>query len=250
MNLQKTTGESIQIALEDTGHYCFNLLRFLRTQGYPTFSYNPLLIKEFAKHQSLRKTKTDKKDALTIARKLREDTDKQLFEAQTNMIELKYATRNVSRIKEQCTKQKVNYTRILDILFPELAPFLGGANAKHDAFVYAILKEFPTPRKLAAAHLTRLTTLISKNSRGRYGREVALQLKELAVQSIGSISAVLEFELLQTIDAIAYFTNLRKAADKEVEKLMKEIDSPLLTIPGIGLTLGSIILAEIRSIST
>lgn len=49
-NLQKTTEEDIQIALEDTGHYCFNLLRFLRNQGYPTFSYNPLLIKEFAKH--------------------------------------------------------------------------------------------------------------------------------------------------------------------------------------------------------
>ncbi|OTO01316.1 IS110 family transposase [Enterococcus sp. 5B3_DIV0040] len=32
-NLQKTTGEDIQIALEDTGHYCFNILRFLRTQG-------------------------------------------------------------------------------------------------------------------------------------------------------------------------------------------------------------------------
>lgn len=66
-NLQKTTGEDIQIALEDTGHYCFNILRFLRAKGYPTYSYNPYLIKEFAKNQSLRKTKTDKKDAMTIA---------------------------------------------------------------------------------------------------------------------------------------------------------------------------------------
>lgn len=40
-NLQEITGEEIQVALEDTGHYCFNILRFLRTQGYPTFSYNP-----------------------------------------------------------------------------------------------------------------------------------------------------------------------------------------------------------------
>jgi len=28
-NLQKTTGENIQIALEDTGHYCFNILHFI-----------------------------------------------------------------------------------------------------------------------------------------------------------------------------------------------------------------------------
>lgn len=247
-NLYQATGESIQIALEDTGHYCFNLLRFLRTQGYPTFSYNPLLIKEFARHHSLRKTKTDKKDALIIARKLREDTDKQLYDVQTNMTELKYATRNVSRLKDQCTKQKVNYTRLLDILFPELAPFLGSPTAKHDVFVYAILKEFPSPKKLEEAHLTRLGTLISKSSRGRYGKDLAMQIRQLAAQSIGSPSVALEFELLQTLDAIEYFTQLRKAADKEVEKLMHEIDSPILTIPGIGLTLGSTILAEIRSI--
>lgn len=105
-NLQKTTGEDIQIALEDTGHYCFNILRFLRTQGYPTYSYNPYLIKEFAKNQSLRKTKTDKKDAMTIARKLRTDFDKQSFSANPSMIELKYLTRHTARLKEDCTRKK------------------------------------------------------------------------------------------------------------------------------------------------
>lgn len=247
-NLQKTTEQDIQIALEDTGHYCFNILRFLRTQGYPTFSYNPLLIKEFTKHHSLRKTKTDKKDAMTIARKLREDIDKQLFTVQTNMVELKYATRNVSRIKENCTRQKVSYTRLLDILFPELAPFLGTPAAKHKAYIYAILKEFPSASKLANAHLTKLTNLISIHSRGRFGKEQALSLKKLASESIGHASPALEFELLQTIDAIDYFTAMRESADREVEKLMTEIDSPILSIPGIGLALGSIILAEIRDI--
>ncbi|VNY25662.1 pilin gene inverting-like protein [Streptococcus pneumoniae] len=37
------------IALEDTGHYAFNLLNFLHEQGYKVYTYNPLLIKEFAK---------------------------------------------------------------------------------------------------------------------------------------------------------------------------------------------------------
>lgn len=32
-NFQKITGEEIQIALEDTSHYCFNILRFIRTKG-------------------------------------------------------------------------------------------------------------------------------------------------------------------------------------------------------------------------
>lgn len=101
-NLKISTGQKIQVALGDTVHYSFNIIHFLRTKGYPTFSYNPFLVKEFAKSQSLRKSKTDKKDAMTIARKLRNDVDKTLFEADGIMIELKYATRNSYRLKQDC----------------------------------------------------------------------------------------------------------------------------------------------------
>ncbi len=65
------------IALEDTGHYGFNLLNFLHKQGYKVYTYNPLLIKEFAKSLSLRKTKTDKKDAHVIALKLLSDSNRE-----------------------------------------------------------------------------------------------------------------------------------------------------------------------------
>lgn len=132
-NLKKTKGEEIQVSLKNTDHYCFNLLRFLRINSYPTFTYNPLI-----KHHSLGKTKTDKKDAMTITRKL---LGKQLFKTRNPMIKLKYATRNASKIRDDFTKQKVNYTRVLDILFPELAKFLGPPTTKQDVRIYAILKE-------------------------------------------------------------------------------------------------------------
>ncbi|WP_249934259.1 IS110 family transposase [Marinilactibacillus psychrotolerans] len=247
-NLQKSTGEDIQIALEDNDHYCFNILRFLRTQGYPTYSYNPYLIKEYAKNQSLQKTKTDKKDTMTIARKIRTDLDKQSFSANPSIIELKYLTRHTARLKEDCTRKKVSYTRILDILSPELTPSLGSSSAKHQSYVYAILKEYPSAKKLGNAHLTKLTNLISAHSKGRFGKEQAVKLKALAQASIDQESAVLEFELLQTIDAIQYLTTMRDKAKKEVARLMSEIDSPILMIPGIGYKLGSVILAEIRDI--
>lgn len=63
----------LKIALEATGHYSHNITKFLRDKHYLVWTYNPLLINEFAKSQSLRKTKTDKKDAQTIAQKLRLD---------------------------------------------------------------------------------------------------------------------------------------------------------------------------------
>ena len=58
---------SIVVALESTGPYHLNLFSFLVSKGIYTIVVNPLIISNFTK-LSLRKTKTDKKDAVTIAR--------------------------------------------------------------------------------------------------------------------------------------------------------------------------------------
>lgn len=73
------TGDKMKVGMEDTGHYSNNLLYFLRSNNYSTYSYNPYLIKEFAKSQSLRRTKTDKADARTIALKLMTDLQPEKF---------------------------------------------------------------------------------------------------------------------------------------------------------------------------
>ncbi len=58
---------SVIVALESTGPYHINLYSFLVAKGITTIIINPLIIANFAR-LSLRKTKTDKKDAVTIAR--------------------------------------------------------------------------------------------------------------------------------------------------------------------------------------
>ncbi len=54
------------IGMESTACYHMPLFSYRTAQDYPVVIINPLLVKNFAK-RSLRKTKTDKKDALTIA---------------------------------------------------------------------------------------------------------------------------------------------------------------------------------------
>jgi transposase len=56
----------ISAAVESTACYHINLYSFLTARGVSTVVINPLLIANFAK-LSLRKTKTDKKDAMSIA---------------------------------------------------------------------------------------------------------------------------------------------------------------------------------------
>ena len=59
--------EKVLVGMESTGCYHLNLFSFLLSQGMQAMVINPLLIANFAK-RSLRKTKTDKKDARTIAK--------------------------------------------------------------------------------------------------------------------------------------------------------------------------------------
>ncbi|KAA0257181.1 IS110 family transposase [Deferribacter autotrophicus] len=56
------------IALESTGSYHINLLAFLVSKKKDVCLINPALIKKFAQSVTLRKTKTDKIDAVIIAK--------------------------------------------------------------------------------------------------------------------------------------------------------------------------------------
>ena len=65
--------DKIKVGLEATGHYSYNLLGFLLDNGLPTYVLNPLRTNLYRKSLSLRKTKTDRVDARTIATMLLSD---------------------------------------------------------------------------------------------------------------------------------------------------------------------------------
>lgn len=247
-SLRKETNESsIQIALEDTGHYCFNIIRFLRSCGYPTFSYNPILIKEFSKVDSLRKTKTDKKDALTIAKKLLSDLNPSSHEVDPSYQELKFLTRHRSRTTEKRSHLKVQFVRLLDILFPELAPIVGKANL-HSQYIYDMFKAYPSPKKISRSRDKTFFQVLTNHQGRQLTSKVISQIKEAAKLTIGFSSASLELELLQIIETIELYTAQIVKIDEEIDRLMAKINSPITSITGIGNRLGSVILAEIRNI--
>ena len=68
--LKPYDNSNVHIGLEATGHYGLNLKLFLAENNYTFMEFNPLLVKDFVKSLTLRKTKTDKVDASIICRKL------------------------------------------------------------------------------------------------------------------------------------------------------------------------------------
>ena len=239
--------DEIFIAMEDTGIYALNLSQFLRSKRYMVHMYNPLLIKEFAKSTSLRKTKTDKRDALTIAYKCFLDRMDSPAKVDPIMDELKRMTRHRSRVGRYQSDLKIQYIRVIDLAFPELTSLLKPVNL-HLKYVYAMLSVYPSTTQLANAHLTHLTNLLKQASKGRVGKSRAIKIRDLARVSIGTVSDSLSFELRHLIETIRFHHQLIQEIDQKIKSLMAQIHSPILTIPGISYRLGSVILAEIRSI--
>ena len=67
--------DKIKVGLEATGHYSYNILGYLLDKGLATYVINPLHTNLYRKSLSLRKTKTDRVDARTIATMLMSDVD-------------------------------------------------------------------------------------------------------------------------------------------------------------------------------
>ena len=74
-----TSSDKIKIGLEATGHYSYNILGFLLDSGLATYVINPLHTNLYRKSLSLRKTKTDRVDARTIAAMLMSDLDLKFY---------------------------------------------------------------------------------------------------------------------------------------------------------------------------
>lgn len=247
--LNALDGDSIQnakVGLEHTGHYSINIKRFLESQGFVVTSFNPLETNAFRKASTLRKTKTDKCDARTIATMLFSDDSVPTSNPSYQIQKLKSLTRHRFRLIGYRGKLKVSFTRIIDIVFPEFPDFVSSIHQKSS---HELLLELPTPNAISECHLTRLTNLIRKKSRGKYGREKALALRKLAASSIGLSDDAYAFELQQTIRMIQGVQAEIDILDRKIKSIVKELDTPLLSIPGISYTLAAIILAEIGDIN-
>ena len=233
----------VKVGLEATGHYSYNLLGYLIDKGLPTYVINPLHTNLYRKSLSLRQTKTDKVDARTIASILMSDVNlKSYSDISYHNEELKSLTRyRFDKVKERA-KLKSSVSRLVCILFPELEKLVP---TLHMASVYAMLSEFPGAKQVADAHLTRLTNLLSESSKGRYGKETAIAFRNAARTSIGSNMPAKSLELKHTIKLIRELTSDIDEIEHEIKLIMDEINSPILSIPGINYRMGAMIIAEI-----
>ena len=241
--LKPYDNSNVHIGLEATGHYGLNLKLFLEKNNYSFMEFNPLLVKEFAKSLSLRKTKTDKADAIVICQKLMSVP----YKPNSKLFYHKYSIKSLSRLRETLVKQRSKYmvqmTNTLDILFPEFKPFF--SNRFSTTSLY-ILKKYKTISKIS--NMKDFETL-NRISRGKFTYSKFVKLKELAKNTIGESNDLFEFQLQTILSLYEEINSKIDSLDKQISTIIKDLNPPTLSIPGIGLISCASIISEFGDIS-
>jgi transposase len=180
--------QKVLVGMESTGCYHINLFSFLTSRGIQALVINPLLIANFAK-RSLRKTKTDKKDARTIAKFLMENREEisQLSISQ-DVQDLRDLARERESVSHLITATKAEIKRVLRTTFPEL-------ESVGDLFTRSMLrfvKEYPSARRVKMARLKDLAKVLNQP---QVGNKLSFSVEDIlraADRSIATVSPAKE----------------------------------------------------------
>ena len=239
---------NIEVAMEATGHYWLSLYSALTDNGFPVSVYNPYQIKSYRGAYNNRKQKNDIIDSIIIADYLRVFGSKDSKLPEDNLLSLKQLTRFRSNIVTNVASLKVQIIGLLDKVFPEYKKLFCdtfGVTSKQ------LLLTCPTPDDIIKISTIKLSNLLSKYSKGKFNKDTALHIKNVAKSSFGIkfTTDACSFEIKQLINQIIFLENQIDEVDKQIKALYDKLDNHLLSVPGIGNTIAPIILAEIGDIN-
>lgn len=236
----------VEIGLETTGHYSGNLVNYL-SNIFTVKTVNPLLAAKYRKASTLRKTKTDKTDAVQLAKMLRNGTGfHPVMSIPYNHEELKSLTRYRATLVKKRSIEKNSIKRLINILFPEYEKFY---RSVHCPTSYAVLLAYPGKKYMSVCRIPALTKILRSASKGYYGEDHAARLREAANNSIGMESDAKSYELQRTIRRVNMLNEEIGDVDFKIQEILSASNIPILTIPGLGPTLVATIIGEIGDFS-
>ena len=214
-------------------------------RNYSVAVINPIQT-DSLRDSNIRKTKTDKVDTMLIVQCLMLKKYSLVSSKNIDLIKLRRLSRFRLEMVQQQTRIKTQLTACLDIVFPELAHFFKGN--LHLKVAYSLLEKYSSAKSIRSARIDGLTNLLYNNSRGKYNYEKALQLKSLAKDSVGLNNPAIELQIQCLIKQLRLYQKQISDIDISIMTIMEIINSPILTIPGVGYTLGALIISEIDDI--
>lgn len=239
--------KDVLVGVEATGHYWLACFTYLCERGFDVVVLNPMQTNAVRRLSGNSRVKNDRIDSRIIAQTLRfgNYTPSQLADPQIQ--KLRHLTRFDQELKESVADLKRQVICAQDQLFPEYESLFSNMFGETSK---TFLSRCPSPEECLSLDTRTLIRLLGRASRGRFGKDKALQIRECAQSSCGlKFSAeTLSFQIKLLIEQINFIEGQVREVDAKIKVLLDATEPLILTIPGISYTLGAQIVSEIGDI--
>lgn len=252
-NIERLEIQDLTVFMESTGIYHLPVERYFKENGFNTLVINSLTTKN--NYDTLRKTKTDKKDCYRLAKlffvnevKYHDISKKDIY------ANLKALTRQYFYLSHQNINCKNRYRRLINICFPELEEIFPNNRIYENTALNLIMK-YPHAEIIAETRIDVLyNNMYKTNSRHiKSYKKVANRIKDLAQKSYPGVD-----KNHSDVKNLSEMARIVKTNNEDLEKLKDEMietakESPYFeiinSVYGIGETLTSQILGELGDIT-
>lgn len=248
--LEKSRKETVMPAMEPTGHYWFDLAKFLQDNGMQPVLVNPLHVKRSKELDDHLPSKNDRKDPKTIAKLVIEGRYAYPYMPEGIYAELRNATVLRFQAEAELTRLKNRIQRWFAIYFPEYKDVYGSFDAISSMM---ILKQAALPCDIIALGEEKINQIWREAKLRAVGKKRAKTLVETAQRSIGHTEG-LETARLEISLLLEDYDRLQDRLEqimKLIEALVSKVPyaEKLMQIKGIGIKTVSGFIAEVGDVS-
>jgi transposase len=235
--------------MEPTGHYWFNLGRYLADNGIRPVLVNPYHVKQSKELDDNSQTKSDRKDPKVIAGLVKDGRYSYPYIPEGVYAELRNASNLRFQLTEELARAKNRIKRWFSIYFPEHKEVYGKFDAAGSMMV---LRQAPLPEDIVALGADGVNRIWRDAKLRAAGMKRAKALAEAAGRSIGSKEG-LTTARFEIAELLGEYEAKRASLDKTmelIERLCQQVPmaGKLLAIKGVGLKTVSGFLAEVGDI--
>lgn len=232
---QEYNKDEVIVGFEPTGHYWMNLAAYLIGHSIRYVIVNPMHVKKSKELDDNLQTKNDAKDALIIARLIRDGRFSFPRILKGVEAELRNGASYRAKLQEELAALKNRMIRWTDRFFPEFQNVFKdfGKNA------LAVLEKTPLPEDFRERDLAELLSLYKEVEGLKcVSSPKIIQLKQFAETSIGLTEGLqmARFEIQSLVMQFRFLQQQYELLAEHLQEIVLEIPDYafLITIPGVG----------------
>lgn len=247
---EKHEKEKVVPGMEPTGHYWFNLGKFLQDNEMKPVLVNPHHVKKSKELDDNNPTKNDRKDPKVIAGLVKEGRYMIPYLPEGIYADLRTASNMRFQIQSELTRVQNRISRWFNIYFPEYKTVYGKPDAISGMMV---LKKAPLPEDILTLGVEGVNQIWRDAKIRAVGKKRAQTLVEAARHSVGTKegATAARIEIRMLLEDYESRNSRLQEVMLLIEELVKQIPmaEKLMEIKGVGIKTVSGFLAEVGDIT-